>query len=352
MAQNNPQKIETSIETHAQNQSLASRLMPVSKKPLVIVVAIVIILIVAAIVEMTIPQPYYGTPETQESVYYGDVSGGAPGRGSMVPPMAPGIAAEDSVLSYAPAPSPVGPAYKGEVVSPSERKVIRSAHLSIVSEDTDETIESIKTIADLEGGYTEYANVWEITEGVKAGAITIRVPEARFGEIISEIKALALRVRNENINASDVTEQYVDIEARLKNLRAEEERYLLIMDRAETVEETLQVASYLSNVRGQIELMEATRDHLSRQIAMTSITVEITSDAPVEVFGITWNPRTEFQLAARDAIAGLTRYIDALVRFLLKLPLLIIWIATYALGLWILWKIFLAVKRKVKGRIQ
>jgi hypothetical protein len=75
---------------------------------------------------------------------------------------------------------------------------------------------------------------------------------------------VAARVDREEIKSEDVTRQYVDIDARLRNMRAEEERYLEILKRAATVKDTLDVTQHLADVRGRIEQAQGEMNLLTR----------------------------------------------------------------------------------------
>jgi hypothetical protein len=95
-------------------------------------------------------------------------------------------------------------------------------------------------------------------------SLTIRVPAARFAEVGAEIRKLELRVESEQLEAEDVTKQYVDQHAHLRNLRAQEAQYLTIMKQAKTVKDTLDVSEKLNGVRGEIEQQQAEFEALSK----------------------------------------------------------------------------------------
>lgn len=221
----------------------------------------------------------------------------------------------------------------------TDRKIIKNGSLNIIVERAEETANEIKEIAKNFEGFVENVNIFEVSKDVKEGYITIRLPADRFDEAMEEIKALAIKVEREQVNARDVTEQFIDLEARLKNLKAEEEQYLKILKKAETVEDMLNVSKQLSNVRGRIEQIEGQLKYLSRQIDMSSISVHLTAIAEVEVFGIHWRPLTVAKQALKNMFEGFTKFVDAIIIFLIKLPIIILWIATIALLVFIVWKI-------------
>jgi len=210
----------------------------------------------------------------------------------------------------------------------TERKVIKNGYLSLLVEKAEETAENIKEKAEQAGGFVEAVQIYEVEEGVKSGSITIRVPASRFNETMSAIKDLAIKVEKEQEDARDITEQLIDLEARLKNRKAEEEQYLEIMEKAETVEDILKVSSRLSTVRGNIERLEGQIKYLSEQVDMSSIRIYLTSEAEVEVFGIRWHPLLVIKKSLKGLINGLTTYVDSVIAFFFALPVIALWVGT------------------------
>jgi len=169
-----------------------------------------------------------------------------------------------SVPAPTPAPAPM-PApsegfvedkgYPGEAMPEelaAERKIIRTGHITLEVEDVDGTTGQVAQVADELGGYVVSSNKRE-GRTKTYGSVTIRVPADRFGEAFDRFRQLAVKVPFESTESRDVTEEYVDLQARLHNLEATETQYLVLMEKAETVEEMLKVQQALSNVRGQIE---------------------------------------------------------------------------------------------------
>ncbi|MFA6552542.1 MAG: DUF4349 domain-containing protein, partial [Candidatus Paceibacterota bacterium] len=120
-----------------------------------------------------------------------------------------------------------------------------------------------------------------------------------------------------------------------------------IMSRAVKIQDVLDVSSRLADVRGRIERTQGQMNYLSRQVAMSTITVSLTSQAEVEVFGIVWRPLTVLKQAAQNLIADLAGFVDYLVYLLFKLPILILRLALFVFILWAIWKLGLAAKRRL-----
>jgi len=228
----------------------------------------------------------------------------------------------------------------------TQRKIVKNGSLSLLVKKAEEIAQGIKSTAEKLGGFVVDSQIYEVSQGVKSGTITVRVPADRFKEAFEEIKRLGVRVERESESSRDETEQFIDLEARLKNLRAEEKQYLEILDRAKTVEEILQVSQPLNLVRGNIEQIEGQLKYLSRQVDMSTITVSLTAEADVEVFGIRWRPLFVLKQAFRNTVSGLTGYIDTMVSFILYLPILVLWVGTLVFLGAIVWRVFKLVRSR------
>src|SRR5262249_6638008 len=151
------------------------------------------------------------------------------------------------------------------------------------------------------------------------------------------IKQLAVRVDHEDVEAKDVTREYIDLNARLRNLQAEEQQYLLILKRAATVKDTLDVTQHLGDVRGQIEQLQGQLNYLSHQIEMSSISLNLHMNA-ASITAIRWTPTLTAKSAFHDLAQGLADWADVLLSFLIELPLILLWVVTIGVAALIIWK--------------
>jgi hypothetical protein len=219
-----------------------------------------------------------------------------------------------------------------------DRKLTRTVSLDLIVQHPGEAAAKVQTLAERLGGYLETSLVNGDPDSASA-SLTIRVPAARFEEARSEIRKLALRVENEKVEAQDVTKQYVDQDAQLRNLRAEEEQYLGILKHASTVSDTLEVSQKLNEVRGQIEQQQAEFDALSRQIETVAITVSLQAEADAQVLGLHWRPLYRLKMAAREGLDGFGSYLATMTSLLFYLPAILLWLATILLGTAFTWRI-------------
>src|SRR5262249_28411107 len=140
--------------------------------------------------------------------------------------------------------------------APPDRKIVRTSSLEMTVTSPSEAAEKIALFVEGLGGYVESSQVNTSTDAPTA-AITIRVPVAHLEQTKAALRKMAVKIDNENTDAKDVTREYVDMDARLRNLRAEESQYLQIMKSATKVTDMLAVSEKLSEVRGQIEQQQA-----------------------------------------------------------------------------------------------
>ncbi len=270
-------------------------------------------------------------------------------RPSAVPAPAGGVSASDSTEARGvPMPMPtagpaaIEPAYDQGQTSANapdssaqpgfQRLVIKTATLSIEVENVAEAETRISARAQELGGYVVSLE----TNGTEAGrmaVITIRVPARRFDEALSGVEGLARKVFSRTISGDDVTEEFVDLESRLRNLEATRDRLLDLLGRAEKVEDALQVNEALTEVQGQIEQIQGRMKYLQQSAAFSTITVEMRPVPPpppiIEEGG--WQPLN----VAREALRGLIAFGQELIN--LGIILLVwspVWLPLLLLARW------------------
>ena len=161
----------------------------------------------------------------------------------------------------------------------------------------------------------------------------MRVPAPRFDEAVAQVRALGGRVRQEKISGRDVTEEYIDLEARLRAQRALEAQFLEIMKRAGKVSDALEVQRELANVRSEIERVEGRRRFLENQSSLSTIKIVLQTPAPLvsaETSGFFAGLRRAFGDGLDTAAAivlGLVEFAVAAapVAALFGVPLFLLW---------------------------
>ena len=219
-----------------------------------------------------------------------------------------------------------------------EHKLIRNGALDLIVKSPTESAEQIRALAEGVGGFLVSSQTTG-GPGAANASLVIRVPAGHFEEVRAGIRKLGVRVESESFEAQDVTREYVDQEARLRSLRAQETQYLAIMKRAVSVKETLEVSEKLSEVRGQIEQQQAEFNALSKQVETVAISMSLHTEADVSVFGLNWRPLYQLKMSAREGVLALSTYVAAMAAFLFYLPAILLWLATILAGVAIGWRL-------------
>jgi len=227
----------------------------------------------------------------------------------------------------------------------ADRKIMRTGSLELTVKNPTEAAEQVRIMAERMGGYLESAQIGG-TKDAPVANITIRVPAMHFEDAKAAIRQLASRVESEKTDAQDVTRQYVDLEARLRNLRAEEAQYLTIMKSAYKVDDLLSVSQKLSEVRGDIEQQQAEFQALSKQVETVAITVSLRAVADAKVFGLNWRPLYQLKIAARDGVDALADYASTMAVILFYVPVILAWGLTILLAIVIGWRLVHWVARR------
>ena len=217
--------------------------------------------------------------------------------------------APSMIAPTAPAPAPAAPAegilpgkdYTSEGmpgVTP-ERMIIRTGDMSLVVADVMQARDGVAQLAVSLNGYVVSSRIWGEEQEMR-GQISIRVPDEQFEPALTKLRELAIRVNSESTDSQDVTEEYIDLEARLKNAEATESQYLTLLDRATKVEDILNIYDSLSRVRTEIEQIKGRMQYLERTTSMSYISVRLEPEAtarPLARAG--WSMLEEFKSAIR-----------------------------------------------------
>lgn len=161
-----------------------------------------------------------------------------------------------------------------ETPSVIERKIIRNANLSLEVEKGkfNETFDKIASLAEQAGGYVSNTTSEAFEGSLASGTITIRVPDEKFNDVLAKVKKLG-KVLNINVSSQDVTEEYVDLESRLRNQKAQEAVLLDMMEKATTVQDSIQIQQQLSYIQEQIEIITGRMRYLDNLVSFSTIDI-------------------------------------------------------------------------------
>lgn len=153
-----------------------------------------------------------------------------------------------------------------------ERKLIKNGDLSFETADVKQTKTAVEAICREFSAYISNENQNNFGERIQYSQ-TIRVPADRFDALIQRIEADAAKIESKNINTQDVTEEFIDVEARLKTKKELEVRYREILKQAKTVQDIVAIEGQISTVRSEIESMEGRLNYLKNQVSFSTLNV-------------------------------------------------------------------------------
>lgn len=182
-------------------------------------------------------------------------------------------------------PEPEFPKSQGETYEIGQ-KLIKNARLDFTVENYDKSYDKIRSVTANAGGYISDSKEAVHTarnHSRKGGYVVIRIPPEKFNDVVSQIENIG-NLTNKEINVQDVTQEYVDLSARLRNANSEEENFLKIMKNATTVEEMLLVEKEIGRVRGNIEQMQGQIAYMDERINFATIHINLQEPAKEEPY--------------------------------------------------------------------
>lgn len=195
----------------------------------------------------------------------------------------------------------------------SGQKVITTAQLDIEVESGkfQTAFEQALLLADRYGGYVVSSNSQASGEedSMKSGTVTLRIPVTSFSGAMGEARKLG-EVKNQSIGTEDVTEEYVDLEARITNSEANVRQLLGLLAKAKTVDEVLQVQQVLTSAQAELEQLKGRQRYLDEHTSYSMLTMNIYET------GVETTPAGEwgFVAALKDALHNLVDAINQIVR--------------------------------------
>lgn len=228
-------------------------------------------------------------------------------------PVAPSAPAPRPAATAAPATSAAQPG-PGSAQTNWDRYVIRQAELVLVVKDVEGAMAEVQKLAEAAGGYVVQSS--SRRDGTRVLAdLTIQVPAEALDKTVDGLKRLALSVDSAKITMQDVTEEYVDNEANLTNLKAAEQSTLRLLDKTTNMDQIISVQRELTRIRGDIERIEGRQRYLQRRVAMSSISLHLLPESAAATAASrgAWQPLQTAAVAWEMSLNLLTQLANALI---------------------------------------
>jgi hypothetical protein len=160
-----------------------------------------------------------------------------------------------------------------------DRKITRNASLDLTVDNVLDSVQKVEDIATSAGGFVSNSSLavtdTQEGEGIQTASVKIRVPADSYSDVMTKLRAVAKEVRSENSDTQEVTEEYTDLQSRLRNLQATEQRYLDLLSRAATINDILSLEDRLTNVRGEVEQVQGRIKVLDDLTDLATISVRL-----------------------------------------------------------------------------
>lgn len=211
-----------------------------------------------------------------------------------------------------------------------ERKIIRNANLTVEVTSPIESQRKIVSIAESHQGFVVTSEASQRNSGDNTKSeitvnLVVRVPATQFNQVMEQIRAVGIHVTQEKVTGQDVTEEFIDLEARIKNQKALEAQFIEIMKRAGKVADALEVQKELANVRTEIEKLEGRRRFLENQASLS--TINVTLQPPTQIVnaaGFWFSIKSAFTDGFDVAVAIILFLIRAIIALLPILVLIVL----------------------------
>ncbi|MCC7492651.1 MAG: DUF4349 domain-containing protein [Fimbriimonadaceae bacterium] len=206
------------------------------------------------------------------------------------------------------------------------RKIVYTANLTVEVKALEAAVGEVKKLVGQHGGYI--SGLQQSGGRLSRNAsITVRVPAERFDAMLAELAKLGTVV-DRQLTTEDVTSQWVDLDARLRNSQRAEQRFLAILQNAGSVSDLLTVERELARVRGEIEQLEGQMRQLRDLVSLCTVTVNLSLPPEIDA---TANERSWLAEVCSDAAASFVHVGMALVALAIKLAAM----APYLALLWL-----------------
>lgn len=212
----------------------------------------------------------------------------------------------------------------------ADRKIIRNANLTMEVTSTTDTQHEVTTIAEAHGGFvvTSEAKQRESQDPARRTLdikLVVRVPSERFGSALDQIRGLAETLREEAVAGQDVTEEFIDLEARIRTQQALELQFTEILKQARKVSDAMEVQRQIADVRTDIEKLEGRKRFLANRSSLSTITVNIEAPRMITV------NTSGFGRSLRDSVGMGVDLGSAILLFLVRAVIVMVPVTVFLL---------------------
>ena len=203
-----------------------------------------------------------------------------------------------------------------------------SGSLSLEVQSLDEAVIGVQRLVTAYKGWVTQSNLE--TAGRPYANITLLVPKSSFYELLGEIKEIASVVKNENVNSNDVTEEYIDVTARLDVMKETGSRFLSLLSDTDNIEEIILLEKELMRLRGEIDSLEGRVSYLTKATDNSFLYLHMIEETSIT--GSKWDPWNSFAGSIRNLISFSKHTADFLISLVVFLPVILVLVGAFALA--------------------
>lgn len=217
-----------------------------------------------------------------------------------------------------------------------DRMIVYNTSVSLAVESVPESVNAIGALAEGVGGFVAGTSI-RYNDDKEYATLTLRVPSTAYNQVMNDLRRMAVKLISENGSTRDVTEEFTDLDAQLRNLQATEAQYLELLKRANTIDEILKVQARLTDVRGQIERTKGRMNMLQRtsDTATIAVTLSPADAVSVKKSRPAWDPAATVQEAWEQSLV----IVRAVADVGLRVVVFSWWLLPPALLAWGVWAI-------------
>ncbi|HEX2164281.1 MAG TPA: DUF4349 domain-containing protein, partial [Thermoanaerobaculia bacterium] len=229
-----------------------------------------------------------------------------------------------------------------DVVAPpaaaGPRKLVRTVQLVLTVGDAAATADRVEALVEQAGGYVSASESTRRPDELVDVTMTLRLPVDRLDPVLAALRELAQRVERQSLSTEDVTDRYVDLEARLRALRATEQELTALLGesraRGHSAEDIMAIYRELTGIRSQIEQLQGQLQQLADRVTYSTVHLELRpAEAGRPLVDEGWQPGSTLRNSLRGLVSALQWLADAaIVLVVAVLPILLL----VGLGIWLL----------------
>lgn len=217
--------------------------------------------------------------------------------------------------------------------------IVQTASVTILASNFDHASGAIQRVTTQSGGYVEDLNANAQTGAARSLSATLRVPEKQLEAFLANLRKLG-HVEQESRNNEEITDQYIDLTARLRNARAEEQRIIqLLQTRTGKLSDVLQAERELARVRGEIESMDGQRAYMEHQVSYATVSVEVDEEYRAQLNSDATSTGTQMKNSLIEGMRNLGNGVLAVAVFLFAYgPSILFWLGVIGIPAWFGWR--------------